>query len=264
MKSFHKTTCVFLFVILSSTFLSTIAFTQTIEVKWPQGVDSPPKTMAIFAEGPCILLQKIWVKPFKHNVLAAITWNNHSNTIPPFPCGPGVCGGRIWENNVQVDSFGDVKDGSAVHAVAFFKIKKGQYFKGTCFVNPPQIRNWTGGFVNQFAQNFKVTFETISLDADPFGNGENGDPLPPEAPNFVDETKWKVGSHPVPWIFHKNGTVEAPNLWKGTWSKANDTYIVTLTHQGNTDNFEIKFSSDGKTFTAYKNGKVYREGSRLN
>lgn len=80
--------------------------------------------------------------------------------------------------------------------------------------------------------------------------------------SVVNETSWTVNNHPVPWVFHSNGTVEAPGLWKGNWTKSGDDYKVNLTHQGATDSFVVKFAPDGKTFTAYKSGSTYRNGVR--
>jgi hypothetical protein len=81
-------------------------------------------------------------------------------------------------------------------------------------------------------------------------------------PAAIDDTSWIVNGHPVPWVFHKGGTVEAPGLWKGTWVQTADGFEVTLGHQGATDRFLVKISADGKTLTAYKNGQVYRSGVR--
>lgn len=88
---------------------------------------------------------------------------------------------------------------------------------------------------------------------------------PAAAPvNLVDETQWTVNNHPVPWIFHANGKVEAPGLWTGTWTKDGSDYKVTLVHQGATDSFTVRFNPDGKAFTAYKGASVYRKGVRNN
>ncbi|MCX7748198.1 MAG: hypothetical protein N2645_15130, partial [Clostridia bacterium] len=90
----------------------------------------------------------------------------------------------------------------------------------------------------------------------PSGEGEKESYLPggPE----VNGTSWIVNNHPVPWVFRSDGTVEAPNLWKGTWRRTNEGYWVNI---GNgADVFLVKFSPDGKSFTAYKNGAVYRRG----
>ncbi len=85
----------------------------------------------------------------------------------------------------------------------------------------------------------------------------------PAAAGIVNDTSWRVNNHPVPWVFHANGTVEAPGLWKGTWTKSGDGYNVTLTHQGATDSFTVKFNPDGRTFTAFKGGSTYRNGVRI-
>jgi hypothetical protein len=66
----------------------------------------------------------------------------------------------------------------------------------------------------------------------------------------------------VPWVFHRGGVVEAAGLWKGTWTSTSEGIEVTLTHQGVTDRFIVKLSEDGRTFTAYKGGQIYRTGER--
>ncbi len=80
---------------------------------------------------------------------------------------------------------------------------------------------------------------------------------------MTQETSWIVDHHPVPWVFHKDGIVEAPGLWKGTWTiKGSNLLHMTLTHQGASDEFDVRFDADGKSFEAIKNGQVYRHGVR--
>jgi hypothetical protein len=81
--------------------------------------------------------------------------------------------------------------------------------------------------------------------------------------DVVNETHWTVNNHPVPWVFHADGRVDAKGLWQGTWKQVSGGYTVTIVHQGVSDSFLIKFSDDGKSFTAYKNNSVYRSGVRL-
>ncbi len=78
----------------------------------------------------------------------------------------------------------------------------------------------------------------------------------------VDDTAWIVNRHTVPWVFHRNGTVEAGNLWSGTWEERPDGVLVSITHQGVRDQFFVVFSADGRSFVAYKNGQQYRNGVR--
>ncbi|MDQ7826223.1 MAG: hypothetical protein RDV48_25695 [Candidatus Eremiobacteraeota bacterium] len=78
----------------------------------------------------------------------------------------------------------------------------------------------------------------------------------------VDETSWIVNQHPVPWIFHAGGTVEAPTLWTGNWQRTEEGYRVTMRYLGTIDSFLVKFSSDWSSFTVHKNGKLFRSGVR--
>ena len=78
----------------------------------------------------------------------------------------------------------------------------------------------------------------------------------------VDETAWIVNHHPVPWVFHRNGTVEAGTLWSGTWQERPDGVVVSITYQGVRDEFLVVFGPDGQSFVAYKNGQPYRHGVR--
>jgi hypothetical protein len=80
---------------------------------------------------------------------------------------------------------------------------------------------------------------------------------------FVDETRWRVDGHPTPWVFRSNGTVDAKDLWTGRWTRTGEGITVTITAKGVTDMFLVKFSPDGKSFTAYKNNAVYRNGIRI-
>jgi len=89
---------------------------------------------------------------------------------------------------------------------------------------------------------------------------------------LVSETSWSVGAyeggvrgavHPVPWEFHSNGTVNAGNLWTGTWkAQEGNTVSVAITHQSSaTDSFEVNFLTP-RQFVAFKNGRLYRYGQR--
>ncbi len=90
----------------------------------------------------------------------------------------------------------------------------------------------------------------------------SGKPEPPKKGPSIEGTSWIVNRHPVPWVFHRGGVVEATGLWKGRWTSTGEGIEVTLTHQGVTDRFIVKLSADGRTFTAYKGGQVYRTGER--
>jgi hypothetical protein len=87
-------------------------------------------------------------------------------------------------------------------------------------------------------------------------------PSAPKQDKGIGGTQWIVNNHPVPWVFHADGTVEAPGLWKGKWTGQRDRTDVTLTYMGATDAFWVKFDERLQSFTAYKNGQVYRQGVR--
>lgn len=90
-----------------------------------------------------------------------------------------------------------------------------------------------------------------------------GSPGPASEPGgSIAGTSWIVGNHPVPWVFEEGGVVGAKGLWSGTWEATGDGIVVTLNHQGVQDRFIVKVSQDGRSFTAYKDGKVYRTGVR--
>jgi len=78
----------------------------------------------------------------------------------------------------------------------------------------------------------------------------------------IADTSWIVNGHPVPWVFSPGGRVESKNLWTGTWTETSDGIQVTIAVQGIKDVFLVKLAPDGKTFTAYKDGRVYRTGVR--
>jgi hypothetical protein len=83
---------------------------------------------------------------------------------------------------------------------------------------------------------------------------------------LVNETEWLVAGfehgrpaapHPVPWVFHLDGTVQAGDLWKGTWeSDGKNSVIVNTGH----DECRVVFQST-RRFEAFKGGKLYRQGS---
>lgn len=261
MNSNHKIISIFLFIALSLFLFSTTACAETVKVEahWPAGVDSPVKTRNVSVTGPCLLIIRVTIDPFYSKVNWQYCWNNSRNTIPPFPYGKGISEGRAWENGVPVKWL-KVKNGSRVFLEYRFKIRGGTH-KGRLFVVPPQIRNLAGAFVNQYKQYYKVTIDTYPLNAD-VAWGPTGTKRP-SVKGIVNGTKWSVGGHPVHWVFRANGTVEAPGLWKGKWSKSAGGYLVKITHKGVRDSFIVKFSSNGKSFIAYKNGKVYRRGVRV-
>lgn len=93
----------------------------------------------------------------------------------------------------------------------------------------------------------------------------------------VAGTSWRVGEfldtssgictgpvHPVSWTFHKNGTVNAGDLWQGRWKDTSRERItVTIRRKdGSTDAFDVVFLTSD-TFVAVK-GKnaLYRFGTR--
>ena len=86
---------------------------------------------------------------------------------------------------------------------------------------------------------------------------------------FVNETSWKVGSyengvrgaaHPVPWVFHTDNTVNAGNLWRGTWQEESGDRINVVI--STPDKFEVNFINPNE-FIVFKNGEPYRWGRRL-
>lgn len=97
-------------------------------------------------------------------------------------------------------------------------------------------------------------------------------PLPPGCgPNIAGNSKWDqliggtqwiVNRHPVPWVFHAGGVVEAPGLWKGQWVGQEDRIEITLAANGVRDIFWVVFDDRMESFTAYKDGQVYRQGVR--
>ena len=87
------------------------------------------------------------------------------------------------------------------------------------------------------------------------GGGSNSAPR-----DEVNETRWTVNGHPVPWVFHGNGTVDAAGLWNGTWTLVQDGYQVNI--GGGADRFVVRFSADRQSFQAFKSGQLYRQGVR--
>jgi hypothetical protein len=97
-------------------------------------------------------------------------------------------------------------------------------------------------------------------------------PLPPGCqPNtegnskwdkLIGGTHWIVNGHPVPWVFYTGGVVESPGLWKGQWVGQKDRIEITLTANGVRNIFWVTFDERMKSFTAYKDGQVYRQGVR--
>ncbi|HNV68457.1 MAG TPA: hypothetical protein PKO06_02085 [Candidatus Ozemobacteraceae bacterium] len=95
------------------------------------------------------------------------------------------------------------------------------------------------------------------------GGDDQPDDQPEDQPEDknTDNTAWSVG-HPVPWVFHPDGTIDAKGLWNGTWVRSGNDYTVTIEHMGVKDTFTVRFSADGRSFTAYKDGQTYRQGLR--
>lgn len=95
------------------------------------------------------------------------------------------------------------------------------------------------------------------------GTGQTGLPPvpPPSGDEITNNTAWTVG-HPVPWVFHPDGTIDAKGLWQGTWVREGNAYTVTIEHMGVKDTFTVQFSADGRSFTAFKDGEIYRRGVR--
>jgi hypothetical protein len=90
---------------------------------------------------------------------------------------------------------------------------------------------------------------------------------------YVYETIWYVTDfdedyHPksfddkVPWTFHRNGEVQAGNLWYGYWRDYfNSHNEIIMTDQTHHDTCIVIFLSD-KWFIAIKGGDLYRLGKR--
>ncbi len=91
--------------------------------------------------------------------------------------------------------------------------------------------------------------------------------------SLVDESSWSVGSyengvkgypHPVPWSFHTDKTMNAGNIWKGTWREVEGNRInvtIVMRESSAKDKFEVNFLNSNE-FIVFKNGRPYRWGQR--
>ncbi|MCL4818645.1 MAG: tetratricopeptide repeat protein [Vicinamibacteria bacterium] len=134
-----------------------------VDVRWPGGVESVPRTLDVTAAAPSLLVVRVWVEPYYAALNEVpIRWGNARNTIPPFPIGVGVSESRAWENGVPVEWL-HVKDGSDVYLEYRFRITAGRH-QATMFVIPPQERNLVGAFAGQREQRVRVLVESQPLE----------------------------------------------------------------------------------------------------
>ncbi len=73
------------------------------------------------------------------------------------------------------------------------------------------------------------------------------------------ERGWPVAPDPIAWTFHRDGTVQAGTLWKGTWHPDGENAVRVSINKG-ADEFRVVFLSPRK-FVALKGDELYRVGS---
>jgi hypothetical protein len=85
--------------------------------------------------------------------------------------------------------------------------------------------------------------------------------------SLVNETEWlvagfeggRLGSpHPVPWVFHRNGTVQAGDIWKLKWWPAGENAVWI--GQNGPLGMRVVFVSQ-KRFVGFKGDELYRHGT---
>jgi hypothetical protein len=85
--------------------------------------------------------------------------------------------------------------------------------------------------------------------------------------SFVNETEWlvagfeggRLGSpHPVPWVFHRNGTVQAGDLWKLKWWPAGENAVWV--GQNGPRGLRVIFLSP-RRFVGFKGDELYCHGN---
>jgi hypothetical protein len=85
--------------------------------------------------------------------------------------------------------------------------------------------------------------------------------------SLVNETEWLVAGfedgrlgqpHPVPWVFHRNGTVQAGDIWELKWWPAGENAVWV--GQSETRGFRVVFLSP-RQFVAIKEDELYRHGT---
>jgi hypothetical protein len=85
--------------------------------------------------------------------------------------------------------------------------------------------------------------------------------------SFVNETEWLVAGfeggrlgtpHPVPWVFHRNRTVQAGDLWKLKWWPAGEN--VVWVGQPEPRGLRVVFLSS-RRFVAFQRDELYRQGT---
>jgi hypothetical protein len=89
--------------------------------------------------------------------------------------------------------------------------------------------------------------------------------------SLLDETHWQVGvfypngsrapGDPVPWNFHANNTVNAKNLWQGTWQAQDGNTIDVVI--STPDEFVVDFINSNEFIAYKKNRQPYRWGRRV-
>jgi hypothetical protein len=85
--------------------------------------------------------------------------------------------------------------------------------------------------------------------------------------SLVNETEWlvagfeggRLGSpHPVPWVFHRNGTVQAGDIWKLKWWPAGENAVWV--GQNGPPGMRVVFVSQ-RRFVGFKGDELYRHGT---
>jgi hypothetical protein len=85
--------------------------------------------------------------------------------------------------------------------------------------------------------------------------------------SLVNETEWMVAGfeggrlgapHPVPWVFHRDGTVQAGDLWELRWWPAGENAVWV--GQTETRGMRVIFLSP-RRFVAFQGDELYRHGT---
>lgn len=104
----------------------------------------------------------------------------------------------------------------------------------------------------------------VSAGALPESGGRR--PRPPDHGLPVNTTSWRVNNDPNLWVFLPDGTCHAQNgYWSGTWQRRGDGLWMQfrIPSTGVDDAFAVRFSADGRSLEAVKNGNVIGSGQRV-
>jgi hypothetical protein len=230
---------------------------------------SPPVSKAFDLKGPGILvLRKTFSPEVEYNTTynwGGLGFRDRPWDYSPFPSS--LCH-RHYLGGQQVE-YDRVELGKEHQVVDVLELRDAVY-RDAWEVRPSVAVNLIGD--RQFQNQWRVTIQMVVY---PPGTDVNALcqyvarspgvlPRPPRSANTpdLDDTSWIVNGHPVPWVFHRGGVVDSAGLWTGRWARTPGAIEVTITVQGVSDTFLVKLAADGKTFTAYKNGQVYRTGVR--